>query len=180
MSLEEILKIEKRSSHEDLFVIHLFKDGNWWRAYEWSAFLCSIFPAENKLSIVKRMFNKIEIPIAVTGLQLRSFKKFFPSLNEPTSIQDSHIIFDLSKLIKLDIDSSQYEDKLHKFKETLKLQNPIKQPPISKHTGITEVNSIDDILREILQYRIEEHSFIEQTQFLSAVKKQIANFTKFQ
>ena len=39
--LKEILSIEQeRSSLEQCAVIHLFREGTFYRAYEWSAWLC--------------------------------------------------------------------------------------------------------------------------------------------
>ena len=49
--LKEILSIEQeRSSLEQCAVIHLFREGTFYRAYEWSAWLCQRYFTELKVT----------------------------------------------------------------------------------------------------------------------------------
>ena len=43
MTHSQIIEIEKRNTNEDLFKIQFYLEGEWWRAYEWSAYLCELF-----------------------------------------------------------------------------------------------------------------------------------------
>ena len=43
MTHSQIIEIEKRNTNEELFKIQFYLDGEWWRAYEWSAYLCNMF-----------------------------------------------------------------------------------------------------------------------------------------
>ena len=45
MSVQEIFSSEKRDK-DNLFDIHFYMEGSFWRAYEWSAYLSRIFPSE--------------------------------------------------------------------------------------------------------------------------------------
>ena len=40
MQLKEILSIEENRTEDSRGVIHLFQEGTFYRAYEWSAWLC--------------------------------------------------------------------------------------------------------------------------------------------
>ena len=55
MNIEEILDSEKRNE-DNLYDIHFYMEGSFWRAYEWSAYLSKIFPSS--LS-EKEMCNKL-------------------------------------------------------------------------------------------------------------------------
>ena len=45
MNIEEILDSEKRNE-DNLYDIHFYMEGSFWRAYEWSAYLSRHFPSE--------------------------------------------------------------------------------------------------------------------------------------
>ena len=45
MSIQEIYESEKRDD-SNLYDIHFYMEGSFWRAYEWSAYLSRIFPSE--------------------------------------------------------------------------------------------------------------------------------------
>ena len=45
MQLKEILSIEENRTEDSRGVIHLFQEGTFYRAYEWSAWLCHRYGA---------------------------------------------------------------------------------------------------------------------------------------
>ena len=62
--LKEILEMEKeRGSLEQCAVIHLFREGTFYRAYEWSAWLCVRYFTE--LKVTHGLYESV--PTATTG-----------------------------------------------------------------------------------------------------------------
>lgn len=58
MGIEEILDSENRNE-DNLYDIHFYMEGSFWRAYEWSAYLSRFFPSElnddERLKVVKKL-----------------------------------------------------------------------------------------------------------------------------
>ena len=44
MKYSDIFQLETRQTIEDLYKIHFYQEGDWWRAYEWSSYLVLQFP----------------------------------------------------------------------------------------------------------------------------------------
>ena len=45
MTAQRIFELEKRDGN-NLYDIHFYMEGSFWKAYEWSAYLSRIFPSE--------------------------------------------------------------------------------------------------------------------------------------
>ena len=74
--LKEILEKEKeRGSLEQCAVIHLFREGTFYRAYEWSAWLCLRYFTE--LKVTHRMLKGGE-DIIFVGFPLTSIDRYTP------------------------------------------------------------------------------------------------------
>lgn len=74
--LKEILEKERdRGSLEQCAVIHLFREGTFYRAYEWSAWLCLRYFTE--LKVTHRLLKSGE-DIVFVGFPLTSFDRYTP------------------------------------------------------------------------------------------------------
>ena len=83
MMLKDILESEKRNE-KDVYNIHFYLEGIFWKSYEWSAYLSRIFPSplserERLKPILKTTKNDKNNYVSV-GLQLSSFYKYFPNV----------------------------------------------------------------------------------------------------
>ena len=82
-------KSEKRNDN-NLFDIHFYLEGSFWRAYEWSAYLSRNFPSDLKdderLNAMKRTTKACEEDYVQVGLQLPSFDKYFPNVTDNEEI----------------------------------------------------------------------------------------------
>ena len=103
MTVKEVLEIEKRTE-DDLYDIHFFYEGGWWRAYEMSAYLCSHLGSElteaERLKPTKRMLKDGTEHIFV-GLKLSSFTKYLPNIDIDTQgckIDENHMVFTVKDL----------------------------------------------------------------------------------
>lgn len=77
MSVKEILESEKRNE-SNLFDIHFYMEGSFWRAYEWSAYLSHFFPCglndDERLRPIKRIDTDNGGYYVQVGLQSIYFK----------------------------------------------------------------------------------------------------------
>ena len=91
MTIQEIFKSEERNK-DNLFDIHFYMEGAFWRAYEWSAYLSRMFPSELKeeerLKVLKKATKDCKDGYVQVGLQLPSFKKYFPSIMEDEKLME--------------------------------------------------------------------------------------------
>lgn len=102
-SLTEVFAIESdRATSDKWNKIHLFKMGDFWRAYEWSAWLVSVITFNDEV----RMATKDRKPLHVTrmertdiegtycfvGFPVRSLEKYIPTRENFESIDDKHVV----------------------------------------------------------------------------------------
>lgn len=63
MTHSQIIEIEKRNTNEELFKIQFYLEGEWWRAYEMSAYLCNHLgnnlEETEKLKPTKKVLNNV-------------------------------------------------------------------------------------------------------------------------
>ena len=103
-NLEEVFKQEwDRENPAEWNKIHLYKMGDFWRAYEWSAWLISVIAFNDKV----RMTTKDRKPIHITrmrrtdvegatycsvGFPMRSLDKFIPQRENFESKEGFHAV----------------------------------------------------------------------------------------
>lgn len=163
MSINEILEVEKRSE-DNLYDIHFYLEGIFWRAYEWSAFLSRIFPSPltdgERLKPTIRNSKKDGKQIIQVGLQLSSFYKYFPNVignDEIFEMNERHIVIHCKDLFG-DYNFSDYEDMLNTWKDSITEVVP---------TSKVDINTL---INEIVSYPIESKSLVDNLQFLIHIK----------
>lgn len=183
MSVEEIFESEKRNDN-NLFDIHFYLEGSFWRAYEWSAYLGRNFPSDLKdderLNAMKRTTKTCEEGYVQVGLQLPSFNKYFPNVTdneEIFEINSKHIIIHAESFFK-DIDFSDYEAILKDWKSTIKLSSKEKKKYKEMKLESDIKPTLDSLIKEIIRYPIESKNLIETLQFLSYIRDMAIKITK--
>lgn len=137
MKIEEILTIEKDRETEDKWsVIHLWKEGGFYRAYDWSAWLVATrcyVPVEGQedfkpLHISKKKSRENDT-FCFIGFPIKSIQKFVPNYKfDP--VDDEHIML----TIDLQTEGLQYDSMLNEFttwKDGIKItekQKKVEQP----------------------------------------------------
>ena len=102
--LADILSIERdRQEPEKWNVIHLFKTGTFYTAYEWSAWLTAVVSFNDEV----RKQTKARMPLTVTrneiassenetfckvGFPMKSVEKFIPARTGFEAIDDNHLV----------------------------------------------------------------------------------------
>jgi hypothetical protein len=146
--LADILQQERdRDTADKWGLIHLYKTGSFYSAYEWSAWLIAVITFNDAV----RMQTKDRKPIAVTrismansdetfcrvGFPLNSVEKYIPTRLDFNSEDDKHIVITVALPQPQDGSEVTYErlaDAVAKWKE----EQPLKQPKDKKDSDPQE------------------------------------------
>ena len=190
-NLEKVFKQEwDRENPAEWNKIHLYKMGDFWRAYEWSAWLVSAVSFNDNV----RMTTKDRKPIHVTrmrrtdvedatycfvGFPVKSVEKYIPKRETFESIDDKHVVITIALPTPTDGSEVTFErlkEAVEKWKENyeIKVQKPKKEKPsaapgpmaVARPTGA-------GILAQIMAYPLTERTAVENIAFISSLKNQI-------
>ena len=192
--LADILAIERnRQDPEKWGMIHLFKTGSFYTAYEWSAWLTAVISFNDEV----RKQTKSRMPLTVTrnkiassenepfckvGFPMKSVEKFIPERAGFEAIDDSHLVITIPLPQPSDGTDVTYErlaKAVEKWKEshTIKVAKD-KKPTKETTETTTSVQPLSTgnagIIAQILSYPLSERTPLENIQFISSLKQQIA------
>ena len=176
MGHKEHIKDENRTI-EDFLKIKFYKEGNFWRAYEWSAYLCEFFPnglSENdKLKPTYKEIKGVDGGMIFVGFPTSSFKKFFPTIDNKDFFNDKDgvKIIDVSKEFNK-IAFENIGSILNEWKKKYKTVLPKSEKSSSNSF---KCNNTNDIIQSLKTFPIESKTPIECLIFLSDLKKKIFN-----
>lgn len=71
---QEIITREVERTLDDRMIVHLYQEGSFYRAYEWSAWLCHRFI--NQFKVTHRHFKNIEQSVLFVGFLVTSLPKY--------------------------------------------------------------------------------------------------------
>lgn len=186
MKLKDILDKEKRNNTEELYKLYLFKDGGWWRAYEWSAYLCQIYPNglnENERLKPTHKITKDNKDYIFVGLQAKSFDKYLKhSIEEENfDVTSDYIEIDI-KDIFTNLNFDDYLLLLNGWKMAIQ---PKEDKSIKRESKVEEIldvtlpciksNNITmfSIIQQILGYDLSNSSPNDNTIFVRTLKEQV-------
>ncbi len=97
--IKDILAIEsRRVTAEQCRTVYLFQEGTFYRAYEWSAWLCVRYIQQFKTT--KRMFKNEDASIVFVGFPVTSLEKYTVSGAEVTVAEDKSVCLVLPETIR--------------------------------------------------------------------------------
>lgn len=146
--LVDILQQERERDNADQWgIIHLYKTGSFYSAYEWSAWLIAVITFNDEV----RMATKDRKPIAVTripmansdetfcrvGFPLKSIEKYIPTRLDFNSEDDKHIVITVALPQPQDGSEVTYERLAKAFSEWKEAQ-PLKHPKDKKDSDPQE------------------------------------------
>lgn len=174
--VSEILDIEKNRDN-DLNVIHLFRCGMFYRAYNWSAWLMNSFLCDkNPLSVLCRKYKSTDEEFVFIGFPIKSFDKFIPNHVEVIYIGDNQIDVKVELTFETNDSLRQQHmcDMFNDWKSNFKL--PVAKSKCDKHlnkkTSEASIN-VASIMTQILSYPLEAKTPIENIEFISKLKTQL-------
>lgn len=200
--LADILPIERdRQEPEKWNVIHLFKTGTFYSAYEWSAWLTAVISFNDEV----RMQTRERQPLAVTrntiasadgetfckvGFPIRSVDKFIPNRTDFTPIDDSHLTITIELPQPTDGSEVTYErlsEAFEKWKESQPIKKPkdkdettdAPKPSAAKNTTTQPATIMTSgqtgLISQIMAYPLDQRTPMENIEFIRSLKQQIAS-----
>lgn len=182
MGQKEHIKDEIRTI-EDFLKIKFYKEGNFWRAYEWNAYLSRIFPSDlsdkERLKVIKKSNKEGNKEYVLIGLPMPSFDKYFPNVMKDDmlfEIKDKQITIHAKSFFS-DTDFSDYENILNDFKNSIKITKKEENKKEEHFPKTNDKSSIGNILKEIKAYPIENKTLLESIEFLNYIKNELFKIT---
>lgn len=187
--ISEILTIEKeRSAPSQWNIIHLFKEGGFYRAYEWSAWLVVAVTYNDEvrkqtddrkpLNVTHKQVKNGDDTFVFVGFPLKSVDKFIPDKMSFTPVSDTQIDVLISLPMPADGADMTFDilnDAFVAWKASYPVQLPKER---DRHDAVNPVYagrlSLTAIMAEILAWPLELKSPLENTAFISEKKQQLA------
>lgn len=181
MQLKEIFAKERsRTEMVDYRTIFLIPEGTFYRAYEWSAWLCHRYVSQFKAT--HRLLKNTEDSVVFVGFPITSLERHIPEGATVTEQEDKTMAVILPEtLFGEETTTEQLQTDFANWKASVPLvkskeQGTKNQEQGSKNqdkNGMTDV-SVEGIMKRILAYSIEQHSPMEAMAFLSEIKQQLS------
>lgn len=192
MTYSERYKIEQRHNEDELFNLCLYKEGEFWRAYEWSAYLACHFDngLKERLNPIRRTSKDLKNESLIyIGVPQKSMDKYFPKIGEPVVIEENYVVYNVQgKILDDNINLLNYSEKLQEWKN----QTPFKKDEkdnttntsklvaqnITTSTNILDIDSLHDVVVDLVSFDIMRHNGIETIAFFSAIQRRFAKIMK--
>ena len=190
-SLTEVFAIESdRATSDKWNKIHLFKMGDFWRAYEWSAWLISVITYNDAarqatkdrkpLHVTRMSRTDIEGTYCFVGFPVRSLEKYIPTRENFESIDDKHVVVTIT--LPQPTDGSELNEELlvtavNQWREGIELKKKKKDKADSSADDLMAGNQHPTgggILSQIMAYPLSERTAIENIQFIQSLKQQLS------
>ena len=179
--LTEILDSEKqRTTPESYREVKLWPDGSFFRAYEWSAWLCVRYIRQFK--VTRRNIKSVNTDMLFVGFPKTSLDKFKPDGSEVIVREGKDEICLLlpESLVKAD-EGSSLEEQFSNWRTTIPLTED--KPAANKDGTVRQQGvsssaqpmSMTGIMKRILEFPIENNCPIECMLFLTELKKQASS-----
>lgn len=199
--LVDILQLERdRQEAQTWNVVHLYKTGSFYSAYEWSAWIIAVISFNDKV----RMATKSRQPLAVTrikmantedtfcrvGFPLKSVEKYIPERTDFEAEDDKHLTISIPMPQPQDGSELTYErlaEAVKKWKEAQPLKQPKDKrdsdpaedtdhpplPPQQKPKTAPRTGG-GGLLSQIMAYPLSERTATENIQFIQSLKQQVS------
>lgn len=174
----QIVQTERERSEETRNVVHLYQEGSFYRAYEWSAWLCHRFI--QKFKVTHRQLKGIEDSVLFIGFPVTSLEKYFGMFSCKEVSEKSKNIFLSSSIIPEDMELEMMQTDYDAWKSSIPLTvNNAKKdnieadsqaktfPQMSSHT-------LTSIMQQILAFPLEQKTPIECMLFVAETKQNLA------
>lgn len=172
MQLKEVFaKEQSRKEKVDYRTIYLIPEGTFYRAYEWSAWLCHRYVSQFKPT--HRLLKNTEDSVVFVGFPMTSLERHIPEGATVTEQEDKTIALILTETVFGETTTEQLQTDFANWKKSVPLVKS-KEQGTKENSELRIKNFELDILKRILAYPIEQHSPMEAMAFLSEIKQQLS------
>lgn len=156
--------------------LHLYQEGSFLRAYNWSAWLACRFLNEFKVN--KRQFKDVDDAVAFIGFPEKSLDKWLPEGVEQTAVAEKHLVLHLPDVL-LGTDPDSLMNDYNTWMESIPL-TASREPSKKNSSGVERTKpsvgteTLTTIMQQILAWPVESRSPLESMNFLADVKVRLA------
>lgn len=200
--IADILTLERtRPQASDLNLVHIYKTGSFYTAYDYSAWLMAVISYNDQV----RMQSRDRKPLTVTriklatddrtfcrvGFPIKSIEKFAPNRTDFNAEDDAHITFRVPLPEPKDgteVTFDRLQKAVDEWTETFKIKPPKEEQsdqPASKPSTkpSTEIPATvatptpgtgTGLIQQIMAYPLSERTPTENIAFITSLKQQIA------
>ena len=174
MQLKEIfVKEQSRDTIEKYRTIYLIPEGTFYRAYEWSAWLCHRYVSQFKPT--HRLLKNTEDSVVFVGFPMTSLERHIPNGATVTELEDKTIALLLAENVFGDeVNIEQLQTDFTNWKKSVPLVRAKDSGTKNQDKKVVTDVSVEGIMKHILAYPIEQHSPLETMAFLSEIKRQLS------
>ena len=174
MQLKEVFsKEQSRKEVVDYRTIYLILEGTFYRAYEWSAWLCHRYVSQFKPT--HRLLKNTEDSVVFVGFPMTSLERHIPNGATVTELEDKTIALLLAENVFGDeVNIEQLQTDFANWKKSIPLVKSKEQGTKNQDKNVQVDVSVEGIMKRILAYSIEQHSPMEAMAFLSEIKQQLS------
>lgn len=173
MQLKEVFaKEQSRKEMVDYRTIYLIPEGTFYRAYEWSAWLCHRYVSQFKAT--HRLLKNSEDSVVFVGFPMTSLERHTPEGATVTEQEDKTMAIILPETLFGEITTEQLQTDYANWKKSVPLVRSKDSGTKSQDKNVKTDISVDEIVKRILAYPIEQHSPMEAMAFLSEIKQQLS------
>ena len=157
--------------------LHLWREGTFLRAYDWSAWLACRYLHEFKVN--KRLFKGVDEPVVYIGFPEASLMKWMPEGIEQRVAEENHLVLTLSDLLLADSMETIDQDYRSWCDAVPLTESKVRGKKGKEGAGgdtptASDPTTLTGIMQRILAFPIESRSPLESMTFLADVKQQLA------
>ena len=169
--IQNIFEIESvRSTPQQCRQIHLFMEGTFFHAYEWSAWLVTKYI--KALSVSRKLNKAVKTDYVMVGFPVDAVAKYTPSdaVTVTDEKDEKHIILTLPETLVTETDVRTMTEAYRNWRDAVPMTEAKE-----KNAGALADRpvSLTGIMKQVLDYEIEEHSLRETEQFLKEIKRKL-------
>lgn len=173
MQLKEVFsKEQSRKEVVDYRTIHLIPEGTFYRAYEWSAWLCHRYVSQFKPT--HRLLKNTEDSVVFVGFPMTSLERHTPEGATVAEQEDKTIALILAENVFGETTTEQLQTDFANWKKSVPLVKTKEQGAKNQDQKVLKDGSVEGVVKRILAYPIEQHSPMEAMAFLSEIKQQLS------
>lgn len=173
MQLKEVFaKEQSRKEKVDYRTIYLIPEGTFYRAYEWSAWLCHRYVSQFKPT--HRLLKNTEDSVVFVGFPMTSLERHTPEGATVAEQEDKTIALILAENVFGETTTEQLQTDFANWKKSIPLVKSKEQGTKNQDKNVQVDVSVEGIMKRILAYSIEQHSPMEAMAFLSEIKQQLS------
>ena len=178
--LKDILEIEwKRIPQGPHNIIYLFPEGTFYRAYEWSAWLCCRYMNQFKATRREQKTEwKDDTTAVFIGFPITSLAKYLPEDAQVTANDDKSVAITLQPAVLPETgDAESLAEDFRHWKNSVPMAQPKRTSLRDELKGGVEMqpHHLSEVMLRVLSFPIEQKTPMECMAFIAEVKQQLAS-----